>query len=585
MHRFFVCFLFGLTLLLAAGCGGSGSGPSNLNYVTNWSGTDAGGITGASQRVAMYSLDGLLLSSAVLNNPGGSLQSFQFFLPNGSYHLSVELYALANLGGAKVGTIDTLVSINGTTSFRTEVGAAIVGAQVTPATATFQVQTSKQFYAAVTAASGHVTFSEPNGFTWQAFGGHVTVNETGLVLATSEGTGSIRATHGLSGEFNSATYTVEPFETTTTKWTVLVYINAANDLYPFSTLNMNQMEAVAQNPDVRFVVQWKQSQSLFPASSFNGTRRYLVKPDTTNQIASQLVQDMGSGVDMGQHSTLLDFVNWGETYFPGTRTCLIVWNHGNGWRRRPAPDEPISRAVSYDDETGNAIQIWQLGQALGSNHFDILAWDASLMQMLEVAYEVEDQASYVVGSEESPPGEGYPYDLIFQQFRDNPDNSTALLTKAFVDGMLAVPSYATRKITQSVLDTSKLDDLSNAISQFGTALQANSGTLSSDTIAIRNQSQSYSPTSNRVFRDLIDLCDRYLALSGLPIAVQTAAQDTKTAALAALVWEGHNTHSPGSRGISIDFSSGTTFAPSAADYANLKLAQLTQWNEWLTVAP
>jgi hypothetical protein len=533
----------------------------------------------------MYSIDGALLSSAVLNNPGGSSQSHEFVLPIGTYHLSAELYTLANLGGAKTGTLDTLVTISNTTTFRSEVGSTIVGVQVTPAAATFQVQTSKQFYANVIAPSGIATFSEPSGFTWLAFGGHVTVGETGLALATSEGAGSIRATHGLSGEFNSATYTVEPFITTTSKWTVLVYINAANDLYPFSTLNMNQMEAVAQNPDVRFVVQWKQSQSLFPASSFNGTRRYLVKPDATNQIVSQLVQNMGSGIDMGQHSTLLDFVNWGQTYFPGTRTCLIVWNHGNGWRRRPAPDEPITRAVSYDDETGNAIQIWQLGQALGSNHFDILAWDASLMQMLEVAYEVEDQASYVVGSEESPPGEGYPYDLIFQQFRDNPDNSTALLTKSFVDGMLAVPSYATRKITQSVLDTSKLDDLSTAISQLGTALQANVATLSSDTITIRSQSQSYSPTSNRVFRDLIDVCDRYLALSGLPVDVQTAAQNAKTAALAALVWEGHNSHSPGSKGISIDFSSGSVFAPSAADYGNLKLAQLTQWNEWLTVAP
>ena len=50
---------------------------------------------------------------------------------------------------------------------------------------------------------------------------------------------------------------------TTTKWPVLVYINAANDLYQFSDLNMNQMEQVAGNNQVRFVVQWKQSTDLF----------------------------------------------------------------------------------------------------------------------------------------------------------------------------------------------------------------------------------------------------------------------------------------------------------------------------------
>ena len=41
---------------------------------------------------------------------------------------------------------------------------------------------------------------------------------------------------------------------------------------------------------------------------------------------------------------------------------------------------------------------------------DVLAFDACLMQMAEVAYEVKDLADYVVGSEETEPGPGYPYD-------------------------------------------------------------------------------------------------------------------------------------------------------------------------------
>lgn len=575
-----------LALFTGAGCGGGGgSSTGRLRYTTDWTNSFGGTVTGESQRIRLFDLDGHQEASVVVNKPGPSSVTVDLpSLPNGTYRLYVELYSLPNLGGSQTGELESLIDLDGTTPFLSAVGVGVNLVRVTPAAATFPVQTSQQYYAAPYNTAEVATFAEPDGFTWLAFGGHATVDEDGLALGTSEGSGSIRATHVASGAFNSATYTVEPFVTETSKWTVLVFMNAANDLYPFSTLNMNQMESVAQNDDVRFIVQWKQSQSLYPGSSFNGTRRYLVRPDATGAIASDLIQNLGADVDMGRPQTMLDFINWAKTYYPADRYCLVVWNHGNGWRRRPADESWITRAVSYDDETGNAIQIWELAQAIGSNRFEILAWDASLMQMLEVAYEVEDQADYVAGSEESPPGEGYPYDLIFREFRDNPDASTALLAKEFVDGMLAVPGYASRKITQSVIDTSKLDALAVAVSALGTELNANSAALAALIPTVRNQAQSYSPTPSRVYRDLIDVCERIEVGTTIP-SVDAACLAAKAAALDAIVWEGHNANSPGSRGIAIDFSSGATFGSSAGDYAQLKFGQLTQWDEWLAVAP
>jgi hypothetical protein len=372
----------------------------------------------------------------------------------------------------------------------------------------------------------------------------------------------------------------------------MVFLNAANDLQTFSTLNMNQMEKVAQNPDVRFVVQWKQAVTPFsPNPTFEGTRRYLVKPDSSSTIVSELIQDMGQGVDMGVSNTMRDFVDWATTYYPAERTVLVVWNHGNGWRRAPG-EEPPSRAVSYDDETGNSIQIWQLAQAIGDHVVDILAWDASLMQMLEVAYEAKDRSLYVVGSEESPPGAGYPYDLIFQQFRDNPNAATSTLAKAFVTGMLSVPGYQNQKITQSVLDTSQLSALASATSALAQALIDNKDTIGAQIQQVRTQAQSYSPSSTRHYRDLDHVCELIqgaIAISG----IQTAAASVRSAIANAVVWEGHNANSPNSRGISIDFSDsvsihiprpGTSGDP-ALDYSLMRFAADTMWNEWLLVAP
>src|SRR5262249_48857567 len=142
-----------------------------------------------------------------------------------------------------------------------------------------------------------------------------------------------------------------------------------------------------------------------------------------------------------------------------------------GWQHGPVPID-TGRAVSYDDDTHHAIDIWQLQTALSGQGLDAIAFDASLMQMSEVAYQLRTSAPLVVGSEESPPGEGYPYDTVFQNFASSPDLAPSLLCRGFVDGMLSDPAYVTRKITQSVLDSSKLTAVGTAASDLANTLIA-----------------------------------------------------------------------------------------------------------------
>lgn len=578
-----------LTSLVPIGCGGGGGGArASLVYSTDWTDrAQPGG--GLSQRVQVFDLAGRLLLSIVVNQDvDGVQQTGLTGIGAGTFRLFAELYSLRDLGGVKTGEFQALVTVSGATKFESAVGDAVASVGVSPPSASITVQQSKQFYATGYAAPGIAAFVAEDAFDWQAFGGVASVNDNGLALGTAAGNGSIRATHIATSLQGGATLTVSPFTTTTTKWTVLVYMNAANDLYSYSTLNLNQMEEVAGNSEVRFIVQWKQSTNLFPSSTFNGTRRYLVKPDTSTSIASELIQDMGENVDMGDPQTLNEFIQWGKTYFPSTRTVLVIWNHGNGWiNRAPAANLP-TRGVSYDDETGNYIRTDELAAALGNNVFDIVAWDASLMQMLEIAYEIKDQARYVAGSEESPPGEGYPYDRIFREFRDDPNASTLALSKAFVDGMLAVPQYASRKITQSVIDTAQLGPLASAVDNLAGELIANSGAVAAGIPTVRAQTQSYSPQTNppRVFRDLVDLCLKMESILGVP-AVSAASSAVRTAVGNAVVWEGHNANSPDSHGVSIDFSPATSFNSSgyALDYSQLRLGQVTRWDEWLGIAP
>ena len=578
----------GLLLLLLSLClmSCSGGGPgSGITYFTDWSHRlTAGEITGLSQKVNVLDSAGLPVTTVILQNVSAPVESTSINLPNGEYLLQVQLFSLANAGGTETGVIEVPVTIsNGSrVAVHSSVGDDVDSISVSPDQSSIQVGRGKQFRGFGLNTSAQKTFVTPSSLTWSVLGGVGTVTTDGNFTSTAIGTGSVRAQY-TNGRIGSAAVTGTPPNSQHGKWTILVYMNAANDLQQFSVLNMNQIERVASNPDVRFVVQWKQFPAQFTGGTFNGTRRYLAASDFSNNINSTLLQDMGTSIDMGSTQTLHDFITWGKANFPADHYCLIVWNHGNGWRRSLSNID-LTRAVSYDDEKGTSIQIWDLNQALGAEHFDMISWDASLMQMMEVAYEIKDNTDFIIGSEESPPAEGLPYDLVFAPFRDNPTDTPKNLSKSFVDGMLAVTSYNSKKITQSVLDTSKLPALATAMNTLGTELKNNSASLTSAIQLARNNSQAYSPTSVRVYRDLKDICLKIEANTAIP-SVLTATAGVKTAISNALVWEGHNSNSPNSTGISIDFSSGSTFASSSSDYALMKFALATQWDEYLTIAP
>ena len=572
-------------LACLAGCfgGGGGGGTATFTYTTDWTKYQSSG-GGQSERVQLFSPSGAIVNSFILN-VGTASASFPN-LPAGSYHLMVQLYSSQNAGGVEVGDLDTLVSLPQTTSFTTYVGLTVTSLAVTPSQASVNVQQSQQFYVAGYAAVNKATFIQPNSITWSVFGAIGSIDPvSGLFLGTNPGSGSVQAAQASTGLKGAAIVSVMNVQTVHGKWTVMVYMNAANDLSEDSPLNFEQMQKVANaGTDVRTIVQWKQVSSLPYPAQFNGTRRYLIQPSQSDSIASKLIQDMGTGVDMGSYQTLLDFINWTKTYYPADHYCLVVWDHGAGWQR--SEEKTSTRAVSFDDDTGNSIQTWQLSQAVGNNNLDILAWDSSLMQMAEVADELRDKVTYIVGSEESPPGTGYPYDLVLQKVYTNALITPLDFSKSYVDGMIQEYGNSGQyKITQSVIATSKFPALLTAVKNLGTALDANVGSLGTAIPAARAAAQSYSLVPNqRYYYDMYDITSKIDAQTSIP-AINTADAQLRVAIGAAIVYEAHNSLSPGSHGVSIDFSPSSVFVSYASDYAQLRFASDTNWSVWLNQAP
>ncbi len=257
------------------------------------------------------------------------------------------------------------------------------------------------------------------------------------------------------------------------EWTVLVYMNGKNDLEVAGLYNLNKMEMVGSNASLNIVTETGRMNGQQNDVSFDGnwtgSRRFYITQDTNEEkVKSKAVQKFDS-VDMGDWKHLVDFAKWGMKNYPARHYALIVWNHGSGWVTTKGF---VNKGISYDFETKNHISTPELGAAMKEiGKVDILAYDACLMQMAELLYEVRDYADYVVGSEETVPGTGFPYDTILRSFAAGTGTSEELAA-GMVSGYEGFYSSKGKKVTLSAVRMSALGDFMTAFDAWTEALLA-----------------------------------------------------------------------------------------------------------------
>ena len=97
-----------------------------------------------------------------------------------------------------------------------------------------------------------------------------------------------------------------------------------------------------------------------------------------------------------------------------------------------------SRAIAYDDTSRDFLDNLELKRVLeqvkanAGRPIDVLGFDACLMSMIEIGYELRDLAGHVVGSEQTEPGNGWPYDRVLRALAGAPDMSPGQLSVAAV---------------------------------------------------------------------------------------------------------------------------------------------------------
>ncbi len=260
------------------------------------------------------------------------------------------------------------------------------------------------------------------------------------------------------------------------EWTVMVFINAKNNLESYGLKDVNEMEMIGSTDKINIVVELGRIKGYSSDDGdWKGCRRYyIMKDNDTKKITSPLIME-NAKCDMGSWEYLADFANWVKKNYPAKKYVLIVWNHGSGWEKGGDITQLlIEKGISYDDETRNHISTPQLRMALEKiGGVDILAMDACLMQMAEVAYEVKDWAKVVVASEETEPADGYTYNTWLDPLAKNPTANPKTVARYIVDSYTDHYQSIKQQATQSAIDATKLEELKALIDDFVDAVMKN----------------------------------------------------------------------------------------------------------------
>jgi hypothetical protein len=286
------------------------------------------------------------------------------------------------------------------------------------------------------------------------------------------------------------------------KWTILVFMAADNGLRRFAVRNIQEMAKFGSNEHFNLLVHLDILKGSEKISEF-----YYIEKNNVYQI--DVYPNSLLPMDSGNPQTLLEFCKHGISGFPAEHNALILWNHGTGtinprngrfinpsllFSFNPLTNKlDLDRSVAYldlvsegmenvrgvcwDDTTGNYLSNEILAETLqtvcnrylNGKAFDIIGFDACLMQMIEVCSLLKKSGNIIIGSQEVELGTGWNYALMLMKFM-----RSAPTPEEFARHIVASYQHAYQNITNdytlSAIRMSALEQLEKHVDQIATYL-------------------------------------------------------------------------------------------------------------------
>lgn len=390
----------------------------------------------------------------------------------------------------------------------------------------------------------------------------------------------------------------------------MVYLAGDNNLDHNGVIDLNEMKKTGSTPDINVIAQFDRAGTGTP------TRRYFLKKGTSIDVDA--VQSMGE-TDSGSPDALLDFIKWGVTGYPADCYLLVLWNHGQGWddtdiyadERGPGArllrsnrirhaffrssvveaarlanaNGKSARAILLDDNAKDFLdnletkKVLKAAKKLIGRKLDIVGMDACLMSMAEVGYQMRDSVCYTVGSEQTEPLDGWPYDTILASLSQNPGMPPDTLSKTIVQNYVAFYRGSSDAVTHSACDLTNSTAFAGSVKNLATVLKAGltNGAIQAAISDARNRAQEYEVNDNI---DLVDYC-RLLGKASVPDVIRNACNNVISALQSSpkmVIASGYyGPEMKGSNGVAIYFPTRTV----SPLYAKLDFTKKTGWGTFL----
>ncbi|MFO1527673.1 MAG: clostripain-related cysteine peptidase [Turneriella sp.] len=375
------------------------------------------------------------------------------------------------------------------------------------------------------------------------------------------------------------------------KWTILVYLDADNNLEGAGVGDVQEMVNRAQaaggfgaNNYVYVLMDripgYSSSGMPNTFANFDGARLFEVVTGSGTLTSrspgayfSVGANDGATELNMGSGTLLENFTKWGLAQAAANGSDYVyldIWDHGAGWGGQAYG----GNAVAWDDtDSHDALSIDEIRTAITNAHaagtsggkkVTILGFDACYMGTAENILSFKDMVKIVIGSEEVEPGNGWDYENWLPTGDISPFD---LASKVVTSYGTYYNNQGGSNVTLAAYDLTKSASLQGAIDNFVSAVGS---TTSSQVTTARSQVQNY---NNNMAVDLY----HFAALMNIP-----ESNGLKTAVSNMVIKE---THTAGgsvrnSYGMSIYFPT----SPSSYDstYNNTVIATATKWDEFIS---
>lgn len=261
-----------------------------------------------------------------------------------------------------------------------------------------------------------------------------------------------------------------PRHTKDDTWLIYWYICGPDNLEGgghLATRDIAEMQNVKFPPNIKVLIaagstkQWHH-----PTIAAGGHGIYLYSDNClTKQIDWNTDLD-NPDTNMGDPSTLAQFLEFGEKIFPADHKILIFQNHGG------------LNGICYDDSfNGEGLTYDELNSAFSAVYgnspeeipFELIGFNACLTGSYELANSLADFSRYMMGSEPSEFPIGWDYQSFFNALTKNPTVNGAQLGKVICDNAMEHyddPDIKAHKFKLasafSVIDLTKMPELREA---------------------------------------------------------------------------------------------------------------------------